>query len=147
MIQLNQPIDPSDRIAELARIVLKGGQLDRDQAAFLASVQGEDRYDLFFWANKIRIRFVGAQVKFCSIVTGKTGACSEDCSYCSQSKHYKTHVTPDKMSVEDMLEASEEALSNGASSMGIVNSGRGPTDRELDWLEPFFRKTAEEGKS
>src|SRR5690606_3432696 len=42
--------------------------------------------------------------------------------------------------------AAEEALQNGASSFGIVNSGRGPTDRELDWMEPFFRKTAEAGK-
>lgn len=145
MISPNHP-DRSEQIATLALSVLGGGQLDREQARFLATLEGDDLYDLFYWANKIRIRFVGRQVKFCSIVTGKTGACSEDCSYCSQSKHYKTHVTPDKMSVEDMLKASDEAMANGASSMGIVNSGRGPTERELDWMEPFFRKTAEEGK-
>lgn len=145
MISPNHP-DRSEQIATLALLVLGGGQLDREQARFLATLEGDDLYDLFYWANKIRIRFVGRQVKFCSIVTGKTGACSEDCSYCSQSKHYKTHVTPDKMSVEDMLNASDEAMANGASSMGIVNSGRGPTERELDWMEPFFRKTAEEGK-
>ena len=49
------------------------------------------------------------------------------------------------MSVEQMSAAADEALKNGASSFGIVNSGRGPTDRELDWMEPFFKKTAEAG--
>ena len=41
-----------------------------------------------------------------------------------------------------MHAAADEAARNGASSFGIVNSGRGPTDRELDWMEPFFRDTA-----
>lgn len=145
MISPNTP-QPADRIAEIAASVLAGNLITREQAQVLTSVSGDDLYDLFYWANKIRIRFVGREVNFCSIVTGKTGACTEDCSYCSQSKHYKTHVTPDKMSVEEMIEATKEAQANGASSMGIVNSGRGPTDRELDWLEPFYRKTAEEGK-
>ena len=44
------------------------------------------------------------------------------------------------------LRALEEALASGASSFGIVNSGRGPTDKELDWMEPFFRKAAEGGE-
>lgn len=134
------------RIAELARIVLAGGSLSREQARELAAVEGDDRYDLFHWANKIRLRFVGRAVKFCSIVAAKVGACSEDCGFCAQSKHYHTHVTPGKMTVEEMVAASTEATANGASSFGIVNSGRGPTDRELDWLEPFFRRTASEGR-
>lgn len=134
-----------DAIAELARQVLAGGQLDRAQAERLCQTEGDDLYDLFYWANKIRIRFVGRQVKFCSILAAKVGACSEDCSYCSQSKHYQTDVTPEKLSTEDMASAAAEALANGASSFGVVNSGRGPTERELDWMEPFFRKTSEQG--
>ncbi len=136
---------PADRVADIAQSVLAGKPISRDDAVALTRLSGDDLYDLFYWANKTRIKFVGRQVKFCSIVTGKVGACSEDCGYCAQSKHHKTHVTPDKMSVEQMEAAAEEALKNGASSFGIVNSGRGPTDRELDWMEPFFKKTAEEG--
>ncbi len=134
-----------ERIAAIAQRVLAGEPLDRDEARELCRVEGDDLYDLFFWANKIRIRHVGRQVKFCSILAAKVGACSEDCGYCSQSKHFQTDVTPTKLSVEDMQAASDEAMKNGASSFGIVNSGRGPTERELDWLEPFFKKTAEEG--
>lgn len=136
----------ADRIPELGQQVLSGTPVTREQARELTAVEGDDIYDLFYWANKIRIRFMGRGVKFCSIVTGKTGACSEDCGYCAQSKHYKTHVTPAKMKVEEMEAAAQEALRNGASSFGIVNSGRGPTDRELEWMEPFFRKASSEGK-
>ena len=136
----------SNQIPRIAQGVLDGKPITRDQALALTQACGDELIDLFYWANKIRIKFVGRQVKFCSIVTGKVGACSEDCGYCSQSKHHTTHVSPEKMSVEQMSAAADEALKNGASSFGIVNSGRGPTDRELDWLEPFFKKTTEEGK-
>lgn len=135
-----------DRIAALARHVLAGNLLTRDEARELTRVDGDALYDLFYWANKIRIRFTGSAVKFCSIVAGKVGNCSEDCSYCSQSKHHKTHVKPAMLSVDEMLGAMEQAVDNGANSFGIVNSGRGPTDAELDWLESFYDRVVGEGK-
>ena len=55
------------RIAELARKVLDGGLLGRDEAAYLATVgrdDPEDVYDLFYWANKIRVRYVGRDVRW-----------------------------------------------------------------------------------
>ncbi|MCX5658288.1 MAG: biotin synthase BioB [Planctomycetota bacterium] len=145
----NHPADSSataDFIADLGQRVLAGHQVTREEARRLATVSGDEIYDLFYFANKIRIRFVGRQVKFCSIVAAKVGACSEDCGYCSQSKHYKTHVAPGKLSTDEMVGAMEQALSNGANSFGIVNSGRGPTDAELDWLEPFYKSAVANGK-
>jgi len=136
----------TDRIAALARIVLDGNLLTRDQARELTTVSGDALYDLFFWANKIRIKFTGSAVKFCSIVAGKVGNCSEDCSYCSQSKHHKTHVQPQMLSVDEMISAAEQAIDNGANSFGIVNSGRGPTEKELDWLESFYDRIVTEKK-
>lgn len=138
--------DGPDPIAALGQMVLAGHRLTHDEALQLSAVQGDALYDLFYWANKIRIKTVGRQVKFCSILAAKVGACSEDCGYCSQSKHFETHVQPSKASANEMLTAAQEATINGASSFGIVNSGRGPTDAELDWLEPFFTKTAAQGK-
>lgn len=136
----------TSQITDLAQQVLQGKRLSRDQARQLCGVQGDALYDLFYWANKIRIRFVGRHVKFCSILAAKVGACSEDCSFCAQSAHYKSGVKPTKLGVEQMRSAAAEALASGASSFGIVNSGRGPTGHELDWLEPFFKETADAGK-
>ncbi|MFI4861891.1 MAG: biotin synthase BioB, partial [Phycisphaerales bacterium JB063] len=135
-----------DTAMRLGVQVLSGTPLTREQARELTALEGQQIYDLMFWANKIRVQYVGPNVKFCSIVTGKVGGCSEDCSYCSQSKFHQTHVKPTRMRVEEMESAADEALANGASSFGIVNSGRGPTDKELDWMEPFFKKAAAGGE-
>ncbi len=137
-----------DRLAELGRKVLAGGEMTREEGRELAAVEvdGEFIYDLFYWANRIRLRFVGNTVKLCSIVAGRVGACSEDCGYCSQSKYYRTHVTPGRTEVDEIEQATEEAIAHGASSFGVVNSGRGPSDAELDRLEPYYRKVAAEGR-
>lgn len=146
MIQRSSESISEDRIAELGRQVLSGKGLVRDEARELCTADGDLIYDLFYWANKIRIRHVGRQIRFCSILAAKVGACSEDCGYCSQSKHFSTHVAPSKASVHDMMSTAQEAVANGASSFGIVNSGRGPTDAELEWMRPFFENASSEGK-
>jgi biotin synthase len=136
------------RIAGMARSVLAGELLDRKDAEVLASVSGDDLYDLFYWANKIRIRFVGREVKFCAIVAAKVGGCSEDCKFCAQSEHYHTAVgDQSKLTDQQVLDSAAHAGDVGADSFGIVNSGRGPTRSELeDWLKPIMIKIAAEGK-
>src|SRR5688572_14580384 len=132
------------RIAGMAQRVLAGELLDRTDAEFLASVAGDDLYDLFYWANRIRIRFVGREVKFCAIVAAKVGGCSEDCKFCAQSEHYHTAVGgQSKLTDEQVLRSATHAAEVGADSFGIVNSGRGPTRGELeDWLQPLMTKIA-----
>lgn len=132
-------------IAAAAQAVLAGEPLDRPRARRLTQAEGDALYDLFYWANRIRIRFVGRAVRCCSILPAKVGACSEDCGFCAQSAHFHTDVKPRRLEIDAMFAAADEALAGGASSFGIVNSGRGPTERELDWLEPFFRRTAAAG--
>jgi biotin synthase len=139
-------------IARFAGRVLGGGLLDRDEAAYLTTVgrdDPDDLYDLFYWANKIRVRFVGRDVKFCAIVAAKVGGCSEDCKFCAQSAH---HDGPAKeqsqLTDQQVLDSAWHAAEVGADSFGIVNSGRGPTRRELeDWLKPILIKIAKEGKT
>jgi biotin synthase len=139
------------QIARMARRVLDEGRLlDRDEAEFLTRVGGDDVYDLFYWANKIRIRFKGRDVKFCAIVAAKVGGCSEDCKFCAQSEHYDTPISKEqsKLTDEQLLESAWHAAEVGADSFGIVNSGRGPTRRELEeWLKPLMMKIAAEGKT
>jgi biotin synthase len=137
------------RIASLAQKVLAGNLLDRSDGEYLSRVTGDDLYDLFYWANKIRIQFTGRDVKFCAIVAAKVGGCSEDCKFCAQSEHYTTAVGDQtKLTDEQVLESAAHAGAVGADSFGIVNSGRGPTRSELeDWLKPLMVKIAKEGKT
>src|SRR2546426_12639974 len=80
-------------VARLADKVLSGELLDRDEAAFLTRVGGEDVYDLFYWANKIRVRFVGPEVRFCAIVAAKVGGGSEGCKVFAPAGHHETPVS------------------------------------------------------
>ena len=115
----------------LARRVIAGEEVTRDEARDLFSLRGEDRYDLFYAAHKVRRHFHGNRVTFCSILPTKFGNCSEDCSFCAQSAHFDTGITPHPMMDDESVRtACESARDNGASAFGIVNSGRGPTKRE-----------------
>jgi biotin synthase len=140
----------NSHIARLAQRVLDGELLERHDAESLARVGGDEIYDLFYWANKIRIQFVGRDVKFCAIVAAKVGGCSEDCKFCAQSAHYpEAPAAKQGMLTDDqVLDSAWHAASVGADSFGIVNSGRGPTRRELEeWLKPIMMKIATEGKT
>ena len=122
-----ETIDP----LPLARRVIAGGEIARDEARQLLQVEGEELYDLFYAAHKVRRHFHGDRVTFCSILPTKFGNCSEDCGFCAQSAHFDTGVAPHAMMDSgDVAKACESARDNGASAFGIVNSGRGPTKRE-----------------
>ncbi len=59
-----------------------------------------------------------SEVQVSSLVSIKTGGCSEDCSYCPQSARYHTGVEVHKlMQVEEVLDAAKKAKSGGASRL------------------------------
>src|SRR5262249_6782722 len=118
-------------LLSLARRIIGDGDVTRDEAQILFELQGEDVYDLFYAAHKVRRHFHGDKVTFCSILPTKFGNCSEDCKFCAQSGYYDNGITPHPMmSADEVAQACESARNNGASAFGIVNSGRGPTARE-----------------
>src|SRR5437764_11495835 len=110
----------------LARRIINGGELTRDEARELFALEGEEVYDLFYAAHKVRRHFHGDRVTFCSILPTKFGSCSEDCKFCAQSGWYETGIQPHTMmDAQEVAQACESARTNGASAFGIVNSGRG----------------------
>jgi biotin synthase len=115
----------------LARRVIDGGELTRDEVLALFTLEGEAVYDLFYAAHKVRRHFHGDRVTFCSILPTKFGNCSEDCAFCAQSAHFDTGITPHPMmDGDEVARACADSRDKGASAFGIVNSGRGPTQRE-----------------
>jgi biotin synthase len=114
------------RISDILGGVLNGSDIDREAAFELSGVHGADLWDLFTAAGRLREHFRGNAVDICSIVNAKSGACSEDCSYCAQSSHHATGapVYP-LISTDRMSEAAESAKKNGARRFCIVTSGRG----------------------
>jgi len=118
---------PPNRIGELGRRILGGGEISRDEARWLFSLEsGADIFDLLSWANRLREHFKGNKVHLCSIVNVKAGGCSENCRFCSQSAAYQTSSPRYGLIEEEpVLAAAAEAKANGVTALGLVAAWRG----------------------
>ena len=62
----------------------------------------------------------------CSLLSIKTGGCSEDCAYCAQSAHYATGIEREELlSTERVLDAARHARSQGATRFCMGAAWRG----------------------
>lgn len=73
--------------------------------------------DLLYRAQTVHREFHPPDaVQLCTLLSVKTGACSEDCAYCPQSGRHSTDVEPERlMPVGDVLKKARLAKDNGAS--------------------------------
>ncbi|WP_301101043.1 biotin synthase BioB [Propionivibrio sp.] len=98
--------------------------------------------DLLFRAQQVhRENFDPNAVQRSALISIKTGGCSEDCSYCSQSARYKTETEREAlMQVEDVLAAAREAKARGASRFCMGAAWRGPKEKELAVVSQMIRE-------
>ncbi len=77
-------------------------------------------------ASRLRERQFGRKVSFCVIINAKSGACSEDCAFCSQSARAQSSAPHyPLLSKEKLLDAAQAAAAAGAARFSLVTSGRG----------------------
>ncbi|CAC9439810.1 biotin synthase BioB [bacterium endosymbiont of Bathymodiolus sp. 5 South] len=97
--------------------------------------------DLLFQAHTLhRENFNPNQVQVSSLLNIKTGACPEDCSYCSQSSKYDTGLEREKlMEVDAVLKQAQEAKDKGATRFCMGAAWRNPTDKSLDKVIPMIQ--------
>ncbi len=72
--------------------------------------------ELLYRAQTVhRAVFGDHKVQLCSLLSIKTGGCSEDCAYCPQAARYQTGVKAEKlMAVGEVLSAAQKARAAGA---------------------------------
>ena len=97
--------------------------------------------DLLFKAHSIhRETFDPNKVQVSSLLNIKTGACPEDCSYCSQSSKYDTGLEREMlMEVEEVLKQAQNAKNKGATRFCMGAAWRNPTDKSLDKVIPMIQ--------
>lgn len=90
--------------------------------------------DLIYQAQTIhRQYFDPNEVQVSSLLSIKTGACSEDCGYCPQSARYTTGLTPEPlMSVDAVIAAAQQAKAQGASRFCMGAAWRKPKDKDVE---------------
>lgn len=136
-------------IADVLDSALSGANVDYGTVSELSQAKGADLWDLFAAAGRVRGHFRGETVDICSIVNAKSGACSEDCSYCAQSVHHATRAAVYPLiSVDRIAEAAVSSKQNGAKRFCIVTSGRGiDSHNDLDNIARGIQRVCDIGLS
>lgn len=82
----------------------------------IAQIYNLPFHELMYQAGTVhRMYWNAAEVQQCTLLSIKTGGCTEDCSYCSQSTRHKTFVKPEPtMKVKAVLEAAARAKEAGS---------------------------------
>jgi biotin synthase len=90
--------------------------------------------DLLFEAQEItRENFKKNTIQISTLLSIKTGACPEDCSYCPQSIRFNTDIeNHDLLDLESVKKAAKNAKENGATRFCLGASYRGPKDKDLE---------------
>ncbi len=89
--------------------------------------------DLVFRAQQVhRTHFDANEVQRSTLLSIKTGGCSEDCGYCSQSARYDTGLEREQLlPIEQVLEHARAAKAKGSSRFCMGAAWRGPKDKDL----------------
>lgn len=98
--------------------------------------------DLIYRAQQVhRENFDPNAVQVSTLLSIKTGGCSEDCGYCPQAARYHTDVENEPLLVlDEVLAAAQAAKDNGASRFCMGAAWRGPKQKDL---EPVLKMISE----
>jgi biotin synthase len=89
-----------------------------------------------------------AEVQLCTLLSIKTGGCSEDCAYCAQSSRYDTGLEPEKlMGVNEILPVAQKARENGSTRfcMGAAWKGVREGDAKFESVVETIREVSKLG--
>lgn len=98
--------------------------------------------DLLFQAQSIHRQYHDPNaLEFATLLSIKTGACPEDCGYCAQSGHVKTHVEKEKlMTIEEVLKSAQAAKDGGARRFCMGAAWRCPPEKVMPQLKEMIQE-------
>ena len=106
--------------------------LTRDEVLAVAALPLDEVTDLVALAHRVRIEYCGAEVELESLINAKSGACPEDCAFCSQSVRFSTDVDVYPfLDLDEVVDAARATRDAGATQFCIVVAVRGPEERLL----------------
>ncbi len=122
------------------------GISNKEALELLSITDKEDGEKLFARANESRIKNFANSATACSIISARTGGCTENCAFCAQSKHSTANVEYFPLvSVDEIFERAKEAEQDGSCHFGIVTSGRAvDEEKDLDTICEAVKKICNE---
>ena len=106
--------------------------LTRDEVRAVAAVPLDDLPAVVSLAHRVRLAYCGPEVELESLINAKSGACPEDCAFCSQSVKFETEIDVYPfLDLDEILDAARATRDAGATQFCIVVAVRGPSERLL----------------
>ena len=117
--------------------------------AELSGLYHQPLFDLISQSRAVHLQhWRGEEIQRCSLLSIKTGGCSEDCAYCAQSAHYSTGLAREELlSMETVLAAASRARSHGATRFCMGAAWRGVRDgsEKFDRVLKIVRQVSQLG--
>lgn len=123
--------------------IMAGEDLTKEEILTLCATT--DKEALYALANEVREHFTGNRFDTCSIINAKSGRCSEDCKWCSQSAFHQTNA--DVYALIPASEAVAMARHNadkGIKKFSLVTSGKRISGKEVDAVCDIYRELGKE---
>ena len=116
----------------LAEEIIDGKVHDNNIYKDILSVPDNDLINVIDGAEIIRDFYFGREIHLCTICNGKSGMCSEDCKFCSQSAFYRTGApTYPLMDKHGLQRGGVYACGTPINNYSIVTTGKGLPSREV----------------
>lgn len=103
--------------------------------------------DLLFRAQTVHRKYHNPnEVQLSTLLSIKTGACSEDCKYCPQSARYNTGVDNERlMPIETVIREAQKAKAAGATRFCMGAAWRSPKGRNFESVVGMVRAVKDLG--
>ena len=129
----------SDLIGQLEKKLAEGEPFDRRDGCNILRAENRHIPALFYLADKIRRKYFENDLALCSIVNAKSGSCSQDCSFCSQSVHHNTKIEQYDLLTNDRLREHYNQVDDlPLAHFGIVTSGPQLSAGEVRKISEFI---------
>ncbi|RAP53697.1 MAG: hypothetical protein BZ138_00115, partial [Methanosphaera sp. rholeuAM270] len=125
-------------INQLTKEVIEGKKITKNDAIGLLDVSLNK---LTKNADKIRRHYCGNNFDACTIINVKSGRCTEDCKFCSQSIQYPTEITEYSLySKEQLKQETLRIYNRGFKRVSYVASGKTTTSDEFNTIVESIRE-------
>lgn len=120
---------------DLAQKSLDGQELTHEECRQVLRCPQEHMLELLQAAYRVRREYFGNRVLLHMLLNAKSGLCSEDCAYCSQSAVSRAPIDRYPLLDEDrIVGGARAALAARARRFCIVTSGAAPSEEEIGRL-------------
>ena len=126
-----------NQIENIKNRIISGGEITFTEAIELSRTKEIDF--LCQAANEIRQHFTGNFMDLCSITNARSGKCTENCKWCSQSAFHKTDIEIyDLIDKQEALKQARNNYKKGVHKFSLVTSGKTVSDAILDKLLDIY---------